>query len=277
MQILKVLNNNVAIVAYNGQEAVAMGKGICFQKKRNDEIEESKINKLFVLENNDFSNRLVQLVTEIPTAYFKISHEIIECAEKDLNCSLNENIYITLTDHIHFAIENYKKDIKMKNSMLWDIKRLYKKEFAIALKAIDIIEKETGIRLLDDEAASISMHLINARINKDMPEIINMMNIVQEIQNIVKYSLHIDFDEDSLSYYRFITHLKFLAERIFSDSYYSDEDFELIEIIQRKYLKSFSCSKKVEQFIYDKYGKRISIEELVYLTIHIERIRQKKE
>lgn len=33
MQILKVLNNNVAIVSYNNQEAVAMGKGICFQKR----------------------------------------------------------------------------------------------------------------------------------------------------------------------------------------------------------------------------------------------------
>lgn len=44
---------------------------------------------------------------------------------------LQESLYITLTDHCHFAIERQKKGIALRNVLLWEIKRLYPKEFAL--------------------------------------------------------------------------------------------------------------------------------------------------
>ena len=42
MIINKVLNNNVVtIISENSEEAVVMGRGIAFQKKKGDEIDES--------------------------------------------------------------------------------------------------------------------------------------------------------------------------------------------------------------------------------------------
>lgn len=165
----------------------------------------------------------------------------------------------------------------MKNSMLWEIKRLYRKEFQIGLKALDMIETSIGCRLMDDEAASIALHLINGQIDKGIPEIINMMNVVQEILDIVKYTLSIDYDEDSLNYYRFVTHLKFLAKRVFSNEYYKDNDYELLEMVSRRYEKAYECSQKIALFIHNKYYTDISKDELIYLTIHVNRIMSKQE
>lgn len=44
MTIDKVINNNVVIVMEDGREAVVMGKGIGFQKKKGESLEEDKIN-----------------------------------------------------------------------------------------------------------------------------------------------------------------------------------------------------------------------------------------
>lgn len=215
---------------------------------------------------------MARLIQEIPGEYFQLSEKIICYAEEELGKELNENIYIALTDHIHFAVNNYKNGIQMRNSMLWDIKRLYKREYAISREALNMIKKDTGIEMLEDEAASITLHFVNAQINKDIPEIIGIMNVVQEILNIVKYTMGIDYDESSLNYYRFITHLKFLAERIFSNTYYHDDNEELMVMVEKKYPKSYQCSHKIATFINDKYGNQVSADELVYLTIHIQRI-----
>ena len=90
------------IVLHDGREKIAIGSGIAFQKKRNDIIIGSKIEKIFVMQEND---KLLQLLSRIPEEHFTISEEIITYAEAYLNTRLNEHIHIALTDHLSFAIE----------------------------------------------------------------------------------------------------------------------------------------------------------------------------
>ena len=52
-----------------------------------------------------------QLIAGIPIEYLQVASEIIEMAEKELDCKLNDVIYISLTDHINMAvyrIRNFK-------------------------------------------------------------------------------------------------------------------------------------------------------------------------
>ena len=123
MIINKVLNNNVVtIINESDEEAVVMGRGLAFQKKKGDEIDEDKIEKIFVLENKSINEKLITLVNDIPAKYLEIAEDIIKYAENKLNKKLNENIYLTLTDHISFAISRAEKNLEIKNAMLWDIK-----------------------------------------------------------------------------------------------------------------------------------------------------------
>lgn len=115
MIINKVLNNNVVtIINQNSEEAVVMGRGIAFQKKKGDEIDESRVEKIFVLKNKGINEKLLTLVNDIPAKYLEVSEEIIRYAEDKLNTKLNENIYLTLTDHISFAISRAEKKFRNK-------------------------------------------------------------------------------------------------------------------------------------------------------------------
>ncbi|MFN2744850.1 MULTISPECIES: BglG family transcription antiterminator LicT [Bacillus] len=273
MKIAKVINNNV-ISVWNeqGQELVVMGRGIAFQKKPGEPVDETRIEKIFRLDNKDVSERFKTLLDEIPIEFMEISEEIISYAKMKLGKKLNDSIYVSLTDHIHFAVERQQKGLEIKNALLWETKRLYKDEFAIGREALQIIEDKTGIALPEDEAAFIALHIVNAELNEEMPNIVNITKVMQEILSIVKYHFHIDFDEESLHYYRFITHLKFFAQRLFSGTYMKSKDDFLFDTVKNKYRDAYVCTEKIRQYIQKEYGHELTSEELLYLTIHIERV-----
>ena len=56
----------------------------------------------------------------------KLSDDIIVYAKSTLKKSLNDTIYISLTDHLYTALER-KQGIAIKNLLLWDIKRFFLK------------------------------------------------------------------------------------------------------------------------------------------------------
>ena len=273
MIINKVLNNNVVtIISENGEEAVVMGRGLAFQKKKGDEIDESKIEKIFVLENKSINEKLLTLVNDIPAKYLEIAEDIIKYAENKLSTKLNENIYLTLTDHISFAISRVEKNLEIKNAMLWDIKRLHKDEFAVGIHALRVIKENLNVELPEDEAASIAMHILNGELDQEMPEIVDMIKLIEEILKMVKYHFNIEFDEDSINYYRFVTHLKFFTQRLSSGRYYEDNDNDLFDMIKLKYPKSYECTKRIEGFVKQKYNTQLTKEEMLYLIIHTARV-----
>ena len=114
---------------------------------------------------------------------------------------------------------------------------------------------------------------MNAEMDEsNMEQIIDITRIMQEISNIVKYYFRVEFDTNSVYYYRFITHLKFFAQRLLTDKEYEDDqDNELFNTIRQKYRTSYKCVEKIAEFISRKYEKELSDEEKLYLTIHIER------
>ncbi len=276
MIIKKNLNNNAAIVLDDGRELVIMGKGVAFQKEKGDFVDETKIQKIFEMRDQKNNQRLIEMIQEIPYEYMQLSEKIISFAEKELNIQFSESIYLTLTDHIHFAVTNYHENIQIRNTLLYDIKRMYKKEYLVATEALKIIYEHTGVMLPESEAASITLHFINASGDHEIPEMVEIMKFVQEVLNITKYTLAMDYDEDSINYYRFVNHLKFFAERVISNSLYEDDDYELFEMVTTKYPDAYVCSQRIRDFVLNKYHLPLTYEELLYLTVHIERLRSSK-
>lgn len=276
MKIEKILNNNAVVIKENDNEKIVMGCGIAYKKRVGDEVPEDKIDKIFLLSNKEINNKFQELVSDIPMEYVELGEKIITFARTQLGKKLNDTIYISLVDHIYTAITRFLEGIEVKNALLWEIKRFYKDEYPIGLTALDLIEEIFSVRLPEDEAGFIALHIVNAEMDgneKEVKRVYKITKIMQEILNIVKYNFKISFDEDSVYYYRFISHLKFFADRVFSERTYKDENNDdLFGIIQNKYKNSFQCVEKIAKFIEDKYQYIISDEEKLYLTIHIERI-----
>lgn len=274
MQIYKILNNNAAVVLDDsGQEKIVMGKGICFQKKTGARIDPSVIDKTFLLSAEEANHKFQVLVSDIPMEHIAVGEEIIAKAKAELGKELNDMIYISLIDHVHTSIVRFLDGITVKNVLLWDIKRFYKEEYAIGLWALAHIKEQVKIELPEDEAGFIALHLANAQMNESvMHNMYEITKIMQEVLNIVKYFFHVEFKEEDVYFYRFITHLKFFAKRLVEHHNYEDEDNDdLFEMITKKYERSYRCVEKITQFIQKKYGHRMSKEEQLYLTVHIER------
>ncbi|MGL5314273.1 MAG: BglG family transcription antiterminator LicT [Peptostreptococcaceae bacterium] len=273
MVIEKILNNNVVITKdENNNEIVVMGRGLAFKKRTGDYIPKDMVDKVFRLSDPNMTLKFQELISDIPLEYMKLSDGIISYTKDKLGKKLNDSIYISLTDHMHTAIVRASEGVSVKNALLWDIKRFYKDEFNIGLKALDYIEEKFEVRLPEDEAGFIALHIVNAQMDQDIKIIYEITQIMQEISNVVKYYYGITFDEDSVYYYRFITHLKYFAERLVSNKPHESEEDDLLDVIKVKYSNAYSCIEKVGEFIYKKYNYELTNEEKLYLTIHVERV-----
>lgn len=274
MLIKKILNNNVitTIDETTELEKVVMGRGIAFKKKPGDLIQCEKIEKIFIIENEKENIMFQRLLNEIPIEYVKISKNIIDYARETLKVDFAEHIYVALTDHLAFAIKRHENGIKIKNDLLWEIKRIHKNEYKIGVWALDYIEKELKIKMELDEAGYIALHLIDASLNQEMNNTMNMTNIIQEILNIIKYFFSMDIDENDMSYDRFITHLRYFSQRVITKKEMPDEKQPLLEMVKKSYVDPYNCVLKIKDFIGKNYDYYVNDAEIVYLTIHIERV-----
>ena len=277
MDILKVINNNV-VSAHdnNNNEIVVMGKGIGFGRKPGDVIEEDKIEKIFSLPKEHTCN-FEELVENMPYEHVRIADEAITYASKKLHRELNRNIYITLTDHLNFAIERQKKGITLQNALLWEIKKFYAEEYEIGLGIVEMVRNELYIELPEDEAGFIALHIVNAEMegSGNLEDAQRIPSIIKDILNIVRYTYQEEIDEGSLSYERFLTHLKFFVQRAMRNEVYDETDMELYEMLQRRYPKAYACAKKIAKYMQDNKGYQVPEAELSYLTAHIARITRK--
>lgn len=273
MIIKKIFNNN-AVVAKDcaNREIVAMGCGIAFKMNIGEVLDESKIEKTFILKEKEASERFKLLLEDVDSEIVSLCYDIIEYAKNLLDVELNDYVYVTLTDHINNAIKLQKEGFNRPNIIIWEIKKFYPKEFSVGEKALEFIIDELEIDLPEDEAGNIALHLINAQVNKNsdkVQDVAKQTKMVQDILNIVRYTYNISLDEKSLSYGRFVTHLRFFFQRLNrKDKIESESDDFLLMQVKSKYKDAYNCMLKIEKYL----NVELDDEEKLYLTLHVQRI-----
>jgi len=271
MKITKVLNNNAVIVMDDNQEKIAIGSGVGFNKDKKDIVQPDKVEKLFILKENE---KLQQLLLRIPEEHFMLAEEVIDYAESYLNTKLNEHIRIGLTDHLSFAIEREKEGIHLKNKLLQEIKVLYKKEFEIGLWAVNHVNEKLNLNMPIDEAAFVALHIHTMKIQGgDLHETVRQTAIVRDMMNTIKTYLNINIEEDDIAYERLITHLRFALTRSKNHEAHTMDD-EMFTMIKHKFSTAYHCAQQVAQNLSDRHGIDLPEEELGYITLHIERLRK---
>ena len=272
-KITKVINNNIVCsLDDGGREIILRGLGIGYQKKKGETVPDDKVEKVYSMKDPKRSDKLQQLLAQIPEEYLEISTEIIEHARRILGKRLSENIYITLTDHISFAISRKNENLEYHNVMLSEIKRFYTQEYEIGRYALDLINERLHVQLCGDEAGFIALHIVNAELETNMSDMYQITGLIRDIFEIIRVYYGRAFDSESLDYDRFVTHLKYFSQRLFSNSYAQTEDTVLQDMIRSRYTKDYNCALKIKTFIQVKYKKHVSEEEVVFLTIHLHRL-----
>lgn len=276
MIIKKVFNNSVALVEENNRELVVMGNGIAFKKKAGDIVDKEMVDTIFTKGENGILDKLMSLIDEVQVEYLEIADKIIKYAKQELDVELNENIYLGLTDHINYAIIRYKNSLEIRNLLMWEVKKFYKKEYHIGLKALGIIGESTGIILPEDEATAIALHIINAQQSEyGFEETKAMTKVCNNIISIVKYQYGIVLDENSINYNRFITHIRYFSYRLFRNEQVQEEtglDNKLYEQVKRNYVEAYKCAVKISGYIYSNFEKKLTNDEMIYFILHIHRL-----
>ena len=274
VKVNKVINNNL-VRSYNeaNQEILVMGCGLGYKKRKGDEIDTALIEKMYKIDDKSLDKKLTELIAQIPLEHIQVANRIISYATQTYGRELNDMIYVTLTDHINYAIERNEKGIYLRNALLWEIKKFYQIEYSIGIEALKMIKKELGVELPEDEAGYIAIHLVNASANlEDTGQAADTVKMIQHIIAIVKYHFHMELDEDSLAYERFLTHLKFFTQRAIKNEIYQPEDENFVQMIKNQFPGEYKCSLKIKDYFLKEYNIVLSEEELIYLTVHIKRV-----
>lgn len=272
MKIVRIYNNNILAAMQDGEEVIVTGNGIGFNKKPNEYVEINKADKIYTFKDQQKS-QLVELLQSVPTLYFRISEKIVEKAVTTLHCTLSNQILLSLSDHLNYAIERKKKNQQIPNLMLNEIKSIYKREFKIGLWALRLIEANLNVELNEDEAGYIAMHIVNAEVGNKNDATSMILRFIKDMQRIIEQTFSITLETNSLHYSRLVTHLKYLGQHIFYNENKQIENLDhLYNVLIHCHPLIEICVREIEKVTKGNYGYTLERYELVYLMIHISKI-----
>lgn len=276
MKIKKILNNNAVVVSDRGEEKIILGLAIGFQKKKNDPIDKSKIEKVFVMKGWSEYEKFEEILSTLPEEHIQVAEEIISYTEKELGITLGEHIHIALTDHLSFALERLTQGMVIKNTLLNEIKILYTKEFQIGCWAKAFIQERLGIEIPEDEVGYIALHIHTAKMNVgDMTKTMDLTTMIRDMIDVIEDCLDLKIPEETVAYERLVTHLRYSIQRSETGDSAELLEPEISLIIKEKYEEFYLCAQRAGQFAKEEYDVELSDMELVYITIQIQKIYSK--
>ncbi len=273
VRIEKVINNNIIQARdNNGVELVVMGRGIGFGKGSGSEIDSAAIEKTFRLDNMDDKEQFKELLASLPLEHIRLANDVISYAKESLKINLNQNVYLTLTDHISFVIDRYQAGMNFGNILAEEVRLFYPVEYSVGRYALELIEERTGSRLVEDEAASIALHIINGETNLVMGKSFQMIKMMREMMEIIEQHITIlegrNYPKD-----RLICDLKQLANRLVSEEPMSGhKDEALYRFVEENYREEYQIINGINEYIETTYQCSMTEEEKIYLTLNIKRM-----
>ena len=276
MEIIRIYNNNVVVsLDSDNDEMIVIGKGIGFQKKIGDQLEMEKVERIFTLKDKGVQSRLEELVKRIPAVYLNICEKIVSMINSTSNIELNENIYVTLTDHISMSLEREKKGLVLENLFEFEIEEIYNEEYNLGVKAAEIIKNELGIEISRSEISFITLHIVNANLNQNAELTIEISKMISEITGIIEKYVYKEFDKKSFIYTRFIRHLKFFLKRSLEKKNIQEEDY-FYKIVVMQFPETFKCVEEICTYVEDKTEEKVTDTEKGYLMYHLMSIIKEK-
>ena len=276
MKVIKAINNNnLCVLDEHGKEQIVSGRGIGFGKKYGDDVDESLIQKTYLITDHSIQKKMIALLREIPEEYLTFTVDIVEYINAAYSEKLKESLLVTLSDHIAFAIERKQNGMEFTNPLLDSIAQCFPKELRLGEYCIEQMDKKLGIRMSKDEASFIAMHIINARLDTNIGNVYDITKMINGCIEISEHYYKKSFDRTNPCYERFLTHLKYLAGRLFENKPLPEalsEDDAFASMIKKTCNKHYKCALCIMEYILKTYQKNISEDELLTLTIHLKKV-----
>ena len=262
-RIIKVLNNNGILVYDNdtGREMILLGNGVGFGKRPAQQIGSLPGAKVYTLVNRQKQHSVLQVVNGIRP-------EFIDEAEKMFR-NVSRDILLPMADHIALAAKRAEEDRQIPNPFTPDIRVLFEKEYAAALKGREIIRELTGCEISEDEVGFITLHIHAGLSDEQVSEALETARIIDEGISIIEEAFGQEFEEDSLAYTRLMSHLYYMVARTRKGES-AKADFN--DFIFVNYPYTGKVAEEVCSYMSRQLKKNVAREEIGFLAIHIQRV-----
>lgn len=276
MLILKKINNNVALASTDtGEEVVVFGKGVGFHEMPYELEDESVIQRVF----RDVDEKSIDGFEGISDEVLLVASDIVALADKALDCKLAGNLVISLADHLQYAVERAGEGVAIENPLSHEVAFVYPRETELGHRGVEIVLDRLGVELPESEVTSIALHLVNAEVDgmgsaQDMDLVMKSTVILERATQIIEGQLGQKLDRTSYAYVRFVAHLRFLIRRLIRGSCKETENSGLFRQAARDFPDAYRCAAGVNEYLKRDYNWSCSDEEMLYLMMHVNRLRQ---
>lgn len=125
---------------------------------------------------------------------------------------------------------------------------------------------------------NIALHLVNGELEQsDMHATLKSTHVIQDVTGIIERELHLTLDTESFNYSRFVMHIRYLLQRLEQD------DQEIIGMsgalrhLEMQFPDVYRCTLSIQEHLFAACGRRCNEDELLYLFMHINRLKQRGE
>ncbi|MDI9893663.1 PRD domain-containing protein [Rhodococcus sp. IEGM 1381] len=274
MEILRVFNNNVVLArADHGGEVIVTGRGLGFQAKPGQPVDESRVVKVFVPEDGRDPDNFGSLVAAVPPEHLVLADRALDIARDELGIVLGSTTVIALADHLSFAIVRSENAIPMTYPLRGEVVHLYPDEYAAATKVLTYINTQLSTPLNMDEAVAVALHLVNAGFaSGDLSYTYQMTGVFTQLFDIMGAEYNREFDRDSVNAARFITHLRYFFVRASTGKQLDERSGKLRDAIRNVYPDAHATAVKLQAVLELRLGTPLTDDEVTYLTLHIARM-----
>ena len=202
LRVNRVINNNVISVLEDDREVILTGRGLGYQQHPGGTYDPSRGRGALRPRRRQVRRGFTSVIAEIPYEILVLSNQIADHLKATLDLTLTSAMQLAIADHIQFAMQRLASGQRLEHAMLWELKSTYRREFTAALEILDMIHASTGAVMPVDEAAFLTMHLVNAELNGDMSTTLSTTTAVQDIVALVRDQLGVPLEPDSVAYAR---------------------------------------------------------------------------
>lgn len=272
--VKRVLSNNAAVaVDTEGNEVVALGRGVGFGARPGARIDPERVEQVFVAGGDAASHRMMQFLSEVPLECVRAAAAVADIAHDRLDIKVSQALILPLADHLQFAVQKHQEGLVLTAPLRWEVRQLYPAELAAGEAAVERASAMLGIPLDPDEAVSFALHFVNAQFaSPGLVRAARMTEVISQVMELVQKTMALTIDQDSMSAARFVTHLRYLFVRVESRKQITDPHPTFVEAIANAHPEAMACAQKVRFLIEMGMSTTLTPDETAYLGLHVARL-----
>nr|WP_240944962.1 PRD domain-containing protein [Bifidobacterium sp. DSM 109960] len=254
-------------------EVILTGRGLGFQAKPGQRIDETKVVRRFVPSDGRDPDHMAELLSNIPPEIIRLVTEAMTRIGMDAQIERRPALVMALADHLTGAIRRINKGVEVEYPLQAEVQSLYAHEYEQAEQLVAVLNSYLGGILPDGEVVAFALHLVNAGFTTgDLTRTYKITGVIQQMIKVIEQSYNVKLDQHSVNVGRFITHLRYLFVRISQNKQLDSEPQPIIDSIKETYADAMRCADKIAAVAALRLDARLTEDEIAYLALHVSRV-----